>query len=287
MKWKRPVLRCSILLAGLALGVLAFVVVTRHRSGLRFEPAAETEAGRRRAEILREIARLGPEHPWAGSYSKGDGVGFDLSATLAPESGFVFESRSREGLHDRNYGTVENKPDRITLSFQFSNDHEGFRGFATELVPIRWGERRYLVPTERMDAFCSDVNSGWEPRDEMDGAYLLRCGDAAKPAIGMPLVPQQFRGLLLAAPIEAEVIQLVNAETDEHGVYRAHVILNAGAEQGVTPRMQMRLLDPPGFRLLDVGLVNPTTCSAELKGARYDDAPPQVGWKFSSKVWER
>jgi hypothetical protein len=276
-----------ILLASLGLGILAFVVASRQRSKLRFEPAAEAEAVRRRAAIHSEIARLGPEHSWAGNYYKGDGLGFDLSASLAPESGFVFESRSCEGLHDRNYGAIVATPERVRLSFHFSNDRVGFRGFATEFVPIQWGERRYLVPTERMEEFCLDVNSGWEPRDGMQGAYLLRRGDDERPAPGMPLVPQLYRGFLLAAPIEAQVIQLVNSEKDKLGFYRARVILNAGSEQGVARHMQMRLLDPPGFRLLDVEQVNPTTCAAEVEGVRYEDEVPELGWKFSSKVWDR
>lgn len=56
-------------------------------------------------------------------------------------------------------------------------------------VPIKWGERRYLVETERMESFCiATMKRGvGEPRMKPMGFYYLRDGDWHKPATGVPV----------------------------------------------------------------------------------------------------
>jgi hypothetical protein len=283
---KRRSLRWTILLAGLALGVLVFVGATRYWSSLRFEPAAEAEATRRGALIEREIDRLGSDHPWAGYYYFGDGLGANVSLSLAPESGFVFEWWGCVGVYDRNWGAVTATAERIELSFHYPNEREGFQGLDPDFVPVSWGDRHYLVPTDRMERFCSDVNSGWEPRHHAHGTYLLRCGDEERATQGLPLVPQKYRELLLRAPIEASVIEILRSWKDEDGFCRARVKLDVGSEQGVVPRMPMSLVAEHQFRLLVVDEVNAGSCIAEVEGAKGDSATPLVGWRFSSSVWQ-
>lgn len=108
---------------------------------------AEAAAEARRAEIRTELATLGP-HAWAGEYYAGDGLGVNISLTLAPRSGFVFEWHGCLGLYDRNYGAVTSQDRRLSLSFSFENERKGFAGLSPELIVVPWGSRVYLVPAD-------------------------------------------------------------------------------------------------------------------------------------------
>jgi len=82
----------DMILVGIAAKrVPAIVREVSPQSDPRFGAAAESEARQRSAKIDAEIAALGIDHEWAGHYYKGNGVGFDLSASIAPQSGFVVE----------------------------------------------------------------------------------------------------------------------------------------------------------------------------------------------------
>src|SRR5207253_9589852 len=70
---------------------------------------------------------------------------------------------------------------------------------------VRWGKRRYLVPTEQVLDFCGDIQSRREPRNETRGFYYLRRGDEKKPATGKPELPLGFEKYLAMQPIEAKL----------------------------------------------------------------------------------
>jgi hypothetical protein len=60
---------------------------------------AERAVTLRRKKIQEDMATL-EDHPWAGDYYEGDGTGVNVSLTLAPNSGFVFEWHGCGGLYD-------------------------------------------------------------------------------------------------------------------------------------------------------------------------------------------
>ena len=135
--------------------------------------------------IENEIANL-KEHPWAGQYSTGPGLaGFTI--TLAPENGFTVVDWADIGVMDQNHGTVEWDGKRIKLSLAFEVEvDDRSRIHATEYMPIQWGERLYLIPTDRIIQFRNAVNAalrnaasfGVAPR--IGGLFLLRRGDERK-----------------------------------------------------------------------------------------------------------
>lgn len=140
---------------------------------LKLLDSAATGAHQRLEKIQAEI-KANPAHPWAGDYFTGDGLGVNVSLTIAPNSGYVFEWHSCLGLYDRNYGPIQCTSNVIRLSFTFENKREGFEGISQELVPIQWGPRSYLVSTDDIIGFCNNVNQGTEPRKGAHGLYLLR-----------------------------------------------------------------------------------------------------------------
>jgi len=251
----------------------------------RFGNAAEQEIEQRLLAIHAEVARTAPEHPWAGTYYEGDGLGANVSLSLAPISGFAFEWHGCMGLYDRNFGLVEEYPDRLEFQFQFPNDRSGFQGLDPVVVPVCWGERHYLIPQTQLEEFCRDVNKGWEPRAEVHGFYLLREGDEEKPAPGLPSVPPEVRPLLLEAPIEASVIRVGESwQKDEHYI-ATRLTLDKGAKEGIAKDMWMRLLNPDQHCIVRIDEVETDSCSGVMTTPMRYYVPPEIGWRFSSKVY--
>jgi len=48
------------------------------------------------------------------------------------------------------------------------------------LMPLRWGERLYLIRAGELEAFCRSISSRLEPRKTAVGDQFLRRGDHAK-----------------------------------------------------------------------------------------------------------
>ena len=48
------------------------------------------------------------------------------------------------------------------------------------LLPLRWGERQYLIRAGEVEAFCRSIGSGLEPRKTAVGDQFLRISDLAR-----------------------------------------------------------------------------------------------------------
>lgn len=199
---------------------------------VRFEKAAESEA-----------KALGRKHPWAGSYYYGDGLGVNVSLTLAPSAGFSFLWTGCLGIYGQNYGAVREDGGRLHLEARLPN-RDGFGGIADELVPVLWGKRHYLVRGTDVTSFCNAVNSGDEPRRDMHGLVLLRDGDEKKSVRGLPVVPFAPEGCFLAKPIEAHVVDVgetqrtPDPDSDQLVDVKTRVTLDVGRWDGVWVGME-------------------------------------------------
>lgn len=89
---------------------------------------------KKRDKISAEIGKL-RDHPWAGRYYHGDGLGANVTLTLAPESGFTVTWFGCLGLYDLNYGDVVWDKDRFKLSFALPTEKGGIGSYAEEYVP--------------------------------------------------------------------------------------------------------------------------------------------------------
>jgi hypothetical protein len=88
------------------------------------------------------------------------------------------------------------------------NDPRHVRWFGPGILHVKWGERNYLVPEDRLLGFCNAVNQGIEPRRRIDGDFYLRRGDESKSAIGLPTIPSQWREYLLSKPLRGHVFHV-------------------------------------------------------------------------------
>ena len=245
---------------------------------------AEADAQARFERIAYEASQLAPDH-WAGRYYRGDGLGVNVSVAVAPAAGFVFEWHGCLGLYDRNFGSVATTGDELALSPLYENSAQGFQGIAEKLLFVRWGERRYLVPTASVVRFCNAINLGHEPRGSRHGSFLLHEADLTKNPRGLPSLPHEQLRYVLDAPIDAKVTR-VGATRTRHGRYIAartvRIVLDVGSGDGVLPGMEFVFVEEPIGRAV-VEHVESDTCTATVSFFE-EDPPPQVGWRLSTSL---
>jgi hypothetical protein len=131
-----------------------------------------------------------------GSYYYGDGLGTNCSLVVKPKGRFSFVWRGCLGLYGKNEGGAKVVKDHLILTPEQPNESRGFGGTPIDLVPVRWGDRLYLVPANSGKAFCDSVNQEQEPRDNIHGRFYLRRGDWEKKVTGFPTVPKEWEPLL-------------------------------------------------------------------------------------------
>jgi hypothetical protein len=265
--------------------------------------ASRSEWQRRHGRILTEIAHL-REHPWAGSYNRGqDRLGTQEHLVMAPSGGFALEQRSgcgSSGFYDRDFGAVDMTSEGI-LQFktEISGGDSGFYHIKKKLVTVEWSGRRYLVPHDEIIDFCGQINGGREPRDTQHGSFYLRGGDEHRKAEGRPSIPEEFEPYLLESPITADVVAVNEFEivrnTDGVRVSVSTVGLSAGREQGVLPGMRLFLVLDESRRCGTFGVaavknVDENQSVAEVRLLAFEGYfdscdPSPLGMKFSTEAW--
>jgi hypothetical protein len=137
----------------------------------------------------------------SGSYYYGDGLGINCSLVVKSEGRFSFIWRGCLGVYGKNEGIARVVKDHLILTPEQPNDATGFGGTPTDFIPVRWGDRLYLVPKDAGKGFCSLVNEGLEPRSMPHGNFYLRRGDEGKEVTGLPNVPKEWESLLQKKPV--------------------------------------------------------------------------------------
>jgi hypothetical protein len=252
----------------------------------RFSKGAKAASEAKQELINQELKTL-EGHSWAGRYYYGDGLGVNVDLDLAPKSGFVFTWNGCLGLYDLNYGDVAEGDGKIRLVFKYANDRKGFQGIAPELIPVVWGERRYLIPRDEIVKFANDINAGFEPRKTLWGSFLLRRGDELKDVLGQPSIPAEYTVYLLRNPIKAKISSIKGSRFKD-STRTTTVVLNVGSEQGVKLGMEFYLYSPSTI-FESATITRLETSSSEAVIVQYalndeSETPPSLDWKLSTFV---
>jgi hypothetical protein len=226
-------------------------------------------------------------HDWAGEYYYGDGLGVNVSLALAPESGFVFRWDGCLGMYDLNYGAVAFTNDTVKLLFRYPNSREGFQGIAPELLPVRWGERHYLIPADNIVGFTNAINAGTEPDTLFGGRshyFLLRRGDEKKNVVGQPNLPNEYLNYILRKPIKAR-ISSVNGTHVQQSRRITAITLDVGSADGLKQGMEFYVHSPSNlFCTALVTNVSEHSAQAVIEQMELSDPVPATDWRLSTKL---
>jgi hypothetical protein len=250
----------------------------------KFSTRSKAALEARKEQIDQELNTL-KGHAWAGTYYYGDGLGVNVDLRLAPKSGFAFTWNGCLGLYDLNYGDVVEADGRIKLAFKYPNDRKYF-GIAPELIPIVWGERHYLIPTDEVVKFANAINSGFEPTKTLTGSFLLRRGDELKAVRGQPNIPREYSDYLLKEPVRAEISAVKDSRV-ENTTRTTTVVLNVGSVQGVKQGMEFYVYSPSTV-LESATITSANRSNSEAEIIQYSvnerSERPSLDWKLSTFV---
>ncbi|HVO82148.1 MAG TPA: hypothetical protein VMT28_15540 [Terriglobales bacterium] len=252
----------------------------------RFSEASVAASEKQTKKIRQELRDL-KDHDWAGEYYFGDGLGVNVSLALAPKGGFTFSWHGCLGLYDLNYGGVAFTNGTVKLLFKYPNKQEGFQGLAPELLPVRWGERHYLIAADHIVDFANAINAGSEPSSLFGGrsaSFLLRRGDEKKPVSGQPNLPSEFLTYILAEPIKAK-ISFVEQTRLEHARRITNVRLDVGSIDGLKAGMELYVHSPSRiFETAVVTDVSEHSAKAVIEQMETTDPAPSTDWELSTKL---
>jgi hypothetical protein len=225
---------------------------------------------------------------WAGTYLAG--TGFNVRSLLvAPDSGYASEWWACVGA-DHDFGTVAFKDFGLRLTFTSANPNAGLAAIEPDMILVRWGERRYLVPAKRVIGFCNEVNQGSEPRTEaVPSFYLLRTGDEKKKVRGLPELPAEYRDYLLLKPVEATVIAVgaftTRPSSGDWKYKDTQVTLDAGAKQGLKARMELVVIGPGDvWASTRITKVQENRADAIVTQWGEEEPGPKLGWRLSTRA---
>jgi hypothetical protein len=164
---KRKIVVFAILISVLVFSLfVAWLLMKNKNQGLATTPAS----------VLQDFS---------GEYYEGDGLGMIFFLSIHPDKTFSFRAGTDTGGSWEYSGAIINSINEVKL---ISTERALFEPH--NLIPVKWGDRRYLVANDGVSDFCKWVDEGWEPRDHIFGMFYLRINDWEIPAKGQPISPQ-------------------------------------------------------------------------------------------------
>lgn len=292
----------ALLLLGVAMLSLPFVrhalATTTHPEPVQVdaEGNGEPREPRERSAAIEAELKRSPGHAWAGEYYEGDGLGANIRMQISPVAGVAATWHGCLGLYDANEGSIKVLPDGI-LKLEFARVESGRpTGFPDRLVPVRWGERRYLIPPSAMPGFVAAINRGDEPRADPHGRFLLAEGDELKNVDGLPGLPAEHLGAIRKRSLHAGFIasrQLPDERAFEEMCtkrYEVDIKVDEGGEPVRPGDIFMTEFPRNTFADLSVVSVEGNRASGVVEvlelECRHPDSVPDRTWKFATGAYD-
>ena len=236
------------------------------------------------------VARITSPYPeWAGAYIQ---TPLQFDGEPAPEhfsrSGFSYVMHGCFGPSDLNSGSLEERRGRLMLKGR--DPGQGAEPVSEVLIPVRWGQRSYLVGENQIRVFANAVNAGTEPCGARCTMFLVRESEFELPVEGLPALPKEYRKLLLGKPLLGEIVRVLDvtsAMADPHfnRKWRTTTVeINRGKLDGVWEGMEFFSESSrypwPAFTVVQVG---EDSSIAVLQEFDPQDAVPQAGACVSTR----
>lgn len=282
-------MRCNSVIFVLAI-LLAFSCVAKAQRNL--EPLPEEIASvvlSKREQIERELTTL-QENEWTGKYRANDGTTVTSFLDWSPTSGFTVwrENCSRPGIAWVNYGNANFNGNSLTLLPERTEKGQHTYTFSSpNLVPVKWDEQHWLIPSNQLVLFAYAVNSGSVEEIE---TFFVKIEDYNKSNKGLPNLPKEYKKYLNVKPIQAKVSAV--SPNDSGYPQLTELKLNVGKAEGVIAGMKFYLIGVKDtFASIEVTEVQERTSIARVgmigtSGENNEEYKFKVGWRFSSKMPE-
>lgn len=285
----------------------------RWKTGLYYEPVQITYRSYSESDFANVLARLeaiksdngGSMVEWAGDYSAQSGEVNVLKFLWSSQSGFVLLNfyTCLPELRGLDFGTVTATPDYILLTSQASRRN----GWSARYLPVKWGERHYLVSENRVAEFYNFVAGyGWKKDQYVFFDFLVRKDDLRKPINGMPIFPHGYERFV-KKPIEASITKILRREIKmEQGydglpIFDSHTLvrLNVGRVDGIKRGMRLNVVDSEDLEAVEILKVGNRSSTGVLVRSldenkqetftnyRTDEIKPlpevSVGWQLTTR----
>ena len=168
--------------------------------------------------------------------------GWGHSVRLTLDADGTYEAQWKRGCWDgeREKGTFTMSEGLVWIELPDGKPHTMTEG--TRYVPVKWGERRFLIPPDQLVEFRSDVLEGFDS-DNISGYGMESCFrrtvDEDKPVSGVPVAPGRWQDYfygIIAKSIEATVTS-VYTETGRYGKLH-YVTIDQGTADGLRRGMR-------------------------------------------------
>ncbi|MEO8003006.1 MAG: hypothetical protein ABI644_14105 [Arenimonas sp.] len=252
----------------------------------KFQEEVEAKIDR----IKAEVPKL-KNHPWAGEYSGG----MRGYLAISPNQGAAVISGpcivmygNRSSVHQNEKGWLELSPEK--------NEKFGYRAFDGALVPVHWGNRRYLIPEEDLQSFTTDINLGDEPRNASSsraGMYYLAVGDEDKPVSVLPDLPADYLKKIRSVAVETNVsdVKLLKNHQYDYSCGREYrVTLDKGSADGLAKGDTLRLSNTgDSYERIDLLEVRNQSATALVfvaaKNCTDTSKSPNRSWKYTTGAY--
>lgn len=248
---------------------------------------------------------------WAGTYDWSDGGTSNEVLMWTPRAGFlVFRLGCYPGVHDLNYGSVSDSPTMIQMLPALSSAGTRLGSLHARYLPVKWGERHYLIAEDEVSAFYDSVTGIRAEQDEnavLIADFLLKRDDVDKPIEGMPVLPPGYERFV-RKPIDASISKVgkSSVKIDEENEWWNELVtpveINAGKSDGVKVGMVFRVLASEKGETVEITHVSKVSAKGIIvrsvrkqPGVKVnewddgtDDPEPEitVGWMLSTSPYK-
>ena len=181
-----------------------------------------------------------------GEYWCGDS-GMSQCLRLDADGSFDWALHGCLGVEGRNHGTF-NVVDSV-LQLEPAERNVVLLG-GTRFVPVKWGDRLYLIPAAIIGRFRERIARGEEPRIGIGGGrspFYLRASDWDVAITSVPIAPAPWNAhfqLLKPAKVQARVTALRSEPYKE--LVNHYAVLDRGAKDGLRQHMWLTLQPSSG-----------------------------------------
>ena len=258
-------------------------------------------------QAIRAANARQPDVPWTGTYRRSDGYVVN-EILLGADGQVVVRTLGDSGNEESLAGVFVWRDARIEAHLAgFYQGHQ-LRLRRQELIPVRWGPRRYLILFEDMDSFVNAVNENGAAMADPDdfSSFPVHEKDEPLRVCGMPELPSPWNSRLRLDSVggtigTASAIDPQPRESSgdfpgfgippppEPVVYRAH--LDHGSEDGLYPG-QALYWDKSGEALAMRATVEALSAHgadliivsrAEAGDGKDESIAPRAGMRFFSR----